>query len=391
MSAAYDVVIIGGGVIGSAIAYFLRLQNPGGRVAVVERDPTYKRASSALSASSIRQQFSTPANIRMSRFGVDFLREVDAHLRVDDPVSVGLVERGYLYLAHAHQAPLLRQNHAVQKAADAEVALMTAGPLAELFPWLNARDLECASLGLSGEGWFDGYALMQAFRRKARALGADYVRGAAVALSVEGGRVASVTLEGQGRLRCGAAVNAAGPWARAVAGMAGVDLPVEARRRCVFVFDARRKLEACPLVIDTSGIWFRPEGEFFIAGTSPPEAEDRDGLPLEVDHSQFDDVLWPALAHRVPAFAAIKVVNAWAGYYEYNSFDQNAVLGPHPEIRNFYFANGFSGHGMQQAPAAGRAIAELILNGRYMTLDLGVFGYQRLLENRPVREHNVIG
>jgi glycine/D-amino acid oxidase-like deaminating enzyme len=200
-----------------------------------------------------------------------------------------------------------------------------------------------------------------------------------------------VTLAGGERIACGTVVNAAGPWARAVAAMAGVPLPVEARRRCVFVFDARRRLEDCPLVIDTSGIWFRPEGEYFICGTSPPEAEDLHELPLEVDHRQFDEVLWPALAARVPAFEAIKQVNAWAGYYEYNTFDQNAVLGPHPEIGNFLFANGFSGHGIQQAPAAGRAIAELIAHGRYTSLDLSIFGYERIAAERPVVEKNVIG
>jgi glycine/D-amino acid oxidase-like deaminating enzyme len=203
--------------------------------------------------------------------------------------------------------------------------------------------------------------------------------------------VTAVTLADGGRLACGTLVNAAGPWARAVAAMAGIALPVEARRRCVFVFDARRRLPDCPLVIDTSGIWFRPEGEYFIGGASPSEAEDTHELPLEVDHAQFDDILWPALAARVPAFEAIKPINAWAGYYEYNTFDQNAVLGPHPEIGNFLFANGFSGHGIQQSPAAGRAAAELIVHGRYTSLDLSIFGYERIAAGKPVVEKNVIG
>ena len=173
--------------------------------------------------------------------------------------------------------------------------------------------------------------------------------------------------------------------------MAGVVLPVEARRRCVFVFNARDPLPDCPLVIDTSGIWFRLEGKSFLCGTSPSPDEDLDGLPLEVDWRQFDDVLWPALAARVPAFESVKPVRAWAGYYEYNVVDQNAIIGPHPQLANLIFANGFSGHGIQQSPAVGRAVSELIAHGQYMTLDLSVFGYERFAAGRPVIERNVIG
>jgi FAD-dependent oxidoreductase domain-containing protein 1 len=393
MPSSTDVAIIGGGAIGSAVAYFL-LSDPAwqGRVTVIERDPSYKRASSALSASSIRQQFSTPENIRMSRFGFAFLSEIGRHLAVDaDPIDIGLKTGGYLYLATPEHEAVLRANHAIQRREHAEIALLAPAELAARFPWLALDGVTLGSFGLKGEGWFDGYGLMQAFRRKARALGADYRAAEAVGIETEGKRVAAVRLSGGERLACGALVNAAGPWARAVAAMAGIALPVEARRRCVFVFDARRRLQACPLVIDTSGIWFRPEGEYFICGASPPEAEDLHELPLEVDHRQFDDILWPALAARVPAFEAIKPVNAWAGYYEYNTFDQNAVLGRHPELGNFLFANGFSGHGIQQSPAAGRAIAELILHGRYTSLDLSIFAYERIAAGRPVFEKNVIG
>ncbi len=396
MERTYDVAIIGGGVVGSAIAYFLR-RDPGfggrfgGRVAVIERDPTYRQASSALSASSIRQQFSTRENILMSQFGFAFLREVEGHLAVDGPVDVGLRQTGYLYLATAAQAEILRENNAVQRAAGADIALLDPAQLAARFPWLDVADVALGSLGLSGEGWFDGYGLMQAFRRKARALGADYIADEAVGFDRDGGRIASVRLASGERLTCGTVVNAAGPWAGIVARRAGLDLPVEARRRTVFVFDARRRLAGCPLVIDTSGIWFRPEGEMFIGGASPPADQDRDGLPLDPDHAQFEEILWPALAARVPDFAAIKPVNAWAGYYEYNTFDQNAVLGPHPETANFLFANGFSGHGIQHSPAVGRAIAELIVHGGYRSLDLSLFGYGRIAAGRPVIERNVIG
>jgi glycine/D-amino acid oxidase-like deaminating enzyme len=345
-----------------------------------------------LSASSIRQQFSTPENIRMSRFGWSFLAEADRHLAVDGtPAAVGLHEAGYLYLAGPDGEATLRANHAVQRAEGAEVILLDPADIKTRFPWLAVDGIVLGSLGLHGEGWFDGYALLQAFRRKARALGVEYLTGEVVALQVAGQRIEAATLADGSELACGALVNAAGPWACRVAAMAGVPLPVEARRRCVFVFDARRTLPDCPLVIEPSGDWFRPEGDQFICGTHPPDDEDVADLPLEVDRRQFEDMLWPALAARVPTFEAVKVTNAWAGYYELNTFDHNAILGPHPEIANLLFANGFSGHGIQQSPAVGRAVAELIAHGRYVSLDLSIFGYERIAAGRRVLEKNVIG
>ncbi len=396
MGTSAGVAIIGGGAIGSSIAFFLA-SDPAfdGQVTVIERDPTYRQASSALSASSIRQQFSTPENIRMSRFGFAFLAEVGQHLAVEgeDPavVDVGLRERGYLYLAAPGREDALREVHDIQVAEGADIALLSPPELTGRFPWLGVDGVGLGSLGLHGEGWFDGYGLVQAFRRRARSLGVEYVAAEAAGVRVAGGRVTGVELGDGTVISCGALVDAAGPWAREVAAMAGIDLPVEARRRSIFMFDARRRLEACPLVIDTTGVWFRPEGEGFIAGASPAEADDLPALPLEVDGRQFEDVIWPALAARVPAFEAIRLTRAWAGYYEVNTFDHNALLGPAPGLANLYFANGFSGHGIQQAPAVGRAIAELIVHGRYLSLDLSIFGFERIAAGRPVIEKNVIG
>ena len=386
---AFDVVIVGGGAMGCAVAAFL-LDDPAfdGRVAVVERDPTYREASSALSASSIRQQFSTPENIRMSRFGFEFLRGLAAG---PDPVDVGIVERGYLYLAPTGGAATLQDLHATQEAEGAQVALLAPADLSARFPWLSLDGIEAGALGLAGEGWFDGFGLLQGLRRQAATRGAEFIRDEVVGLARGRSGIAAVVLASGRTLACGTVVNAAGPWARNIASMAGVELPVEARRRCVFVFNVREPLPGCPLVIDTSGIWFRPEGEAYLCGTSPPEAEDHDGLPLDVDWRQFEDLLWPALAARVPAFDAIKPVRAWAGYYEYNVVDQNAIIGRHPELTNLIFANGFSGHGIQHAPAVGRAVTELIAHGRFTTIDLSVFGYERFAAGRPVIERNVIG
>jgi glycine/D-amino acid oxidase-like deaminating enzyme len=387
-----DVAIVGGGVIGSAIAWFLAADPAfDGRIVVIERDPTYRYASSARSASSIRQQFSTPENIRMSQFGFTFLREIERHLALEGDADsgtpdIGLTERGYLYLAAAPHVAPMRENHAAQVAAGVDVALLEPRELAASFPWLSVDGVALGSLGRHGEGWFDGYALMIAFRRAARHLGVEYRAGEATGIAIRRGRVEGVVLSDGTSLACGSLVDAAGPWAADVAALAGVTLPVEARRRTVFVFDLRGDLPGCPLVIDTSGAWFRPDGGAFIGSIAPDPDDDLPGLPLEVDRSAFEKRLWPALAARVPAFDAIRLTSAWAGYYEMNTFDHNAILGAHPE-----FANGFSGHGIQQAPAVGRAIAELIAHGRYVSLDLSVFGYERIAAGRRVEERNVIG
>jgi sarcosine oxidase len=214
------------------------------------------------------------------------------------------------------------------------------------------------------------------------------------AIDVAGGRIAAVRLASATRIACGALVNAAGPWAGALAALAGVALPVEPRKRYVYVVDCRESSEAlrrAPLTVDPSGVWFRPEGRFFLCGKSPEEAQEPAPVDLEVvDHAFFEAEVWPRLAARVPAFESLKVVNAWAGFYDYNTLDQNAVIGAHPDIGNLYFANGFSGHGAQQAAGAGRAVAELFVHGAFRSIDLTRLGYARIARRDPLRERNVI-
>ncbi|GGC95482.1 NAD(P)/FAD-dependent oxidoreductase [Undibacterium terreum] len=384
-----QVIIVGGGVIGSAIAYFLAVHPRfKGSITVIERDASYAQASSALSASSIRQQFSTPVNIAMSQFGISFLRELPQHLGVDGQVpDLGLSEQGYLYLATVSGQQVLRDNHAIQRQHGVDAALLEPHALQARFPWLDTADLALASLGLSGEGWFDGYGLLMAFRHKARSLGVRYISAHAATFIHSGNRVQGIRLEDGSELRCDWAVNAAGAWARPLLADTGFDMPVHGRRRCVFVFSSPAQTPACPLVIDPSGLWFRPEGAYWICGMPP--AQDDDDVALDVDYREFDQA-WPLLAQRVPGFDALRLQRAWAGYYEYNSFDQNAILGPHPLLPNLLLANGFSGHGLQHSPAVGRGLAEWIADGSYASLDLSPLSVQRLLDGRPLLERNII-
>jgi glycine/D-amino acid oxidase-like deaminating enzyme len=397
MSESFDVVIAGGAVMGSSVAYHL-LADPAfrGRVLVVEKDPTYQRSASALSAASIRQQFSSPVNIRISLYGVAFLRDIGEHLAVDgERPQIGLTEAGYLYLAGEAGAPVLAENQALQQAEGADILLLDRAGLAARFPWLRTDDLACGTWGRSGEGWFDGWGLLQAFRRKARSLGAEYRAGEVADVERAGGRIVAVRLKDGARVACGALVNCAGAGGRALAARAGVDIPVFAKRRYVFSFTCRERLENHPLLIDTTGVWTRPEGEGFIGGVSPSAEEDPDWdqddpSSQEVDWSYFEERVWLALAHRAPAFEAIRPGRAWAGPYDMCLLDHNAIVGPAGGLANFYLCNGFSGHGLQQSPAIGRGLAELIVHGRYVTLDLSDLGYERVASKRPLLERNVI-
>ncbi|MGH2358212.1 MAG: NAD(P)/FAD-dependent oxidoreductase [Candidatus Limnocylindria bacterium] len=388
-----EVVIVGGAIVGSAVATFLAMRPDfHGRVVVVERDPTYRTSSTALSAASIRLQFSTPLNIEISRFGVELIKHLDRYLAVDGEVpDIDFVEGGYLFLATDAGLPTLEHNHALARSLELPVALLAPAELRARFPWLHTDDLAGGTLGIADEGWFDAYALLSAFRHKARSLGVEYRGGEVVALDRAGGQLRGVRLADGGGIGAEWVVNAAGPRAAEVAAMAGVELPVRPRKRFVYHFDSRTRVDGAPLVIDPSGVYFRPEGPAYIGGYSPRSGEpDPDTLDLDVDRSRFDEVVWPALAHRVPAFEALRLLDAWAGHYEVNTLDHNAIVGPHPEIPNLMFANGFSGHGLQQAPAVGRGLAEWIATGGYESLDLSPFGYERIARNQPIRELNVV-
>ncbi|MBN8629806.1 MAG: FAD-binding oxidoreductase [Rhodobacterales bacterium] len=402
MKPSYDVVIVGGAVIGSAVAYFL-MANPdfGGSVLVVERDPTYRFASTSLSSSAIRVQFSNPVNVKISQFGSAFIQEFAQTMQVAGEAAPDLNfhQGGYLFLATTdEQVGILRENHAVQRACGADVVLWGQEDLARAFPHLNVDDIALASYGQSGEGWFSNTGLMNGFKAKARALGADYVTDEVVAIAREGNRVTGITLKSGATIAAGHVVNASGPRAALTARMAGLDVPVEPRKRTLFVFDCARSPEGSatvnkgrlPLMIDPSGVFCRPEGRFFLSGAPPEEDPAVDWDDFEPRWEEFEAQIWPALAQRSPGFEAIKVVNQWAGHYDFNTLDHNLIVGLHPEVRNFVFANGYSGHGLQQGPAAGRAVSELITYGAFRTLDLSEVGYERVVEGRPFLEKAVI-
>ena len=398
---SHDVVVCGGGVVGSSVALHLRARRPDLRVTVLERDQTYAAASAPLSAGGIRQQFTTPANVRLSCYGAQFLREGLASLSNQDPREVQdriqFREAGYLTLASESGASSLRENVAIQHAGGADwIDLLDPTQLSREFPWLSVDGVGLGAFGRKNEGYFDPWGLLDALRRGAKALGVQYMSGEASSLQVDAGRVASVALKDGSFLNCGLVVNACG----AHASVLTPSLPIAPRKRCIFAIscpegDLVRPPGNAPLVVDVSGCYFRGDGSSgrYLCGASPPEGFsdpdcDVDALDT-VDHALFEEVIWPALYERVPAFESLRVESSWAGLYEFCTLDQNAVVGWHPDASNLVVAAGFSGHGLQHAPGVGRAVAELIDHGAYESIDLGCLDYGRVARNAPLFEANV--
>ena len=385
-----DIVIIGGAIMGASLAWFLREEGFAGSIALIERDPAFAHAATTLSCASIRQQFSIRENIRLSRFTLGFFRELKE--RFGDDADIAFNEKGYLILASEEGLPVLQANHATQIAEGADVVLEDADTLASRFAWLSPEGIAAGALGRSGEGWFDAHALLALIRKGLKSRDIHFVQDEVTGITRHGGRVDGVTLASGATIAAGTIVNAAGPNAGKVAAMAELALPVEPRKRSVFVFEASEIFADMPLRVDPSGIYVRPEGRTYITGGAEPRDTDGPADPSDFspDWHLFEEFIWPVLATRVPAFEALKQTSAWAGHYDYNTLDQNAVIGPHPEVENFIFANGFSGHGLQQAPGVGKALAELIVHGAYRTIDCSVFAYERIAQKRPYRELNVI-
>lgn len=391
----YDLVIIGGAMIGSSAAWWT-LRNPDfrGTVLVVERDPTYQFASTTHTSSCIRQQFGTEVNVRISQFGVHFIKNFRDFMEdADAPERLHLHSFGYLYLADTPAfAETLRANAAMQNRLGAATRILTPGQIAAEWPFYNLDGIIAGSHNPVDEGYFDGGTMFDWFRRRARAMGAEYIQNEVVGLTVANNRVTHVELRSGEKISAGQVINAAGPRANVVAQMAGLSVPVEPRRRFTWVFAAAAPLEKdLPLTIDPTGVHVRTDGRNYMVGC-PPE----DGDPaapfddFRFDHDLWEDKVWPAIATRVPAFERVKVLNQWTGHYAYNTLDQNAIIGPHPDLPNLHFANGFSGHGLQQAAAVGRGLSELVIEGRFVTLDLTDLGMGRIIRGEPLLERAVI-
>ena len=394
---SYDVVIVGGAIMGSSLAWFLSSNEDfDGRILVVEKDPTYEFSSTMATNSCMRQQFSAELNIKISQFAAEFVKNMRSYMGNDPDVPQLTIHNfGYMYLADNHNfADTLKDNQKIQIANGAKTKLMTPEDIKRDYPFYNVDDIVLGSLNTHDEGYWEGITVFDWWRKKARAADVHYIQNEVVAMTKDktGEKISSVTLKSGETISCGTVVNASGPRAIETAKMAGIAVPIEPRKRFTYVFSAEQPLDRdLPLTIDPSGVHVRQDGtSLYLAGGhsdyDPAVAYD----DFEMDHDLWIDHIWPVLATRIPQFEAIKIEREWAGHYAYNAFDHNAVLGPHTEIKNFIFLNGFSGHGLQQSPAMGRGTAEFITYGTYKTLDLSPFHYERIPNNTPIIEKAVI-
>ncbi len=391
----YDVVIIGGAMIGSAVAWSLISNSDfSGTVCVIEKDSTYEFASTSRSNSCIRQQYSNELNVKISQYGAEFIKNFKNFIRDEDAPNITFQDFGYMYFAGSKSAKeVLKQNQVMQRSLGAKTRIMSPSEILSEYPFYNVSDILCGSHNTHEEGYFDGATIFSWWLRKSKELGVLFLSDEVNEIDYDRGTnlVGGVRLASGKKINCGLLVNAAGPRASEISKKIGVHLPIEPRQRYSFVFDAEKPIDRpLPLTIDPSGVHVRSDGDYYVAGC-PPDCDTMVGFDdFEMDYSIWETKIWPVLAHRIPQFDALKVINSWVGHYAYNVFDQNAVLGPHPEIKNFIFANGFSGHGLQQSPAVGRGISERIIYGGYRSLDLSSLNFNRIIENKPFLERAII-
>ncbi|MCC7427849.1 MAG: FAD-binding oxidoreductase [Alphaproteobacteria bacterium] len=394
----YDVVICGGGIMGSSIAYWLGARGLGDRAAVIEPDATYEFASAPRSAGGVRVLFSLPENIRICLFGRDFYAAFNATMAVGgEQPEINFKRQGYLFIAPETGADAIVANWKTQTAEGAkEVQLLDGAALKRIFPSLNCDDITAAAYSPL-DGWVDPYAAIQGMRRKSRADGVHWIAGRAAAIEQEHGRASGVRLASGERIAAERVVVAAGAWSPTLCDTVGLNTPVEPMKRYAHYLESQTETEPLPLIKDPFHLGFRPEGRGWYAGV--PNYDQQAGIDFEVDHGWFESAVWPKIAHRVPALEAVKLKRSWAGLYEQNRLDGNGIIGAWGEggpngygrgLSNLFLCFGFSGHGVMQAPAAGRAIAELLVDGRFTTLDLANLGWRRCAEGRPYAERGIV-
>jgi glycine/D-amino acid oxidase-like deaminating enzyme len=390
----YDVIIIGGAMMGSSTAWFLA-SNPDftGSILVIERDLSYEHAATSHTNSCIRMQFSSSLNVQISQFGAQFYKNLRENMGGDPRVPMLKIHNfGYMYLADTQKfAHVLRENQQVQVNAGAETRILSPAQIKAEYPFYHTDDLILGSINTKDEGYFDGITMFDWFKKSARERGVFYSQNEVVSLTKNKGKIESVTLKTGEVIACGQLVNASGTRGAKTAKMAGIDIPIEPRKRYTYVFQAEKPLEKdLPLTIDPSGVHVRQDGANYMAGGHAYDDPAVDFMDFEMDHSLWQNHIWEKIAHRIPQFEAIKVMREWVGHYDYNVLDQNAIVGAHPEVTNFLFLNGFSGHGLQQSPAMGRGIAEWITYGGYRTLDLSPLGFARIASGQAFVERAII-
>lgn len=383
-----DIIIIGGGVIGSSIAYNLLNDGFEGEITIFEKDHLYEYASTPRSAGGIRQLFTTAINIKISRYSLHKYLTFPEDMTVNgEKAEIDFRQHGYLFLASTKNNTSLIKQAKLQQSLGVPSQILSKNELLNIIPELNIDDLH-GGLYCHEDGYLDPYSVMQGYARKAKSLGANYVYEEVKTITTNKGKVTGIqTIDGQ-NFNAPIVINCAGPWAPKLSEKINLPIPVVPLKRQIIQFDTEQRLEKqLPLTIDPSGVYFRHEGESIISGYSE---QVKPSIEFTWRRSFFEETLWPVLAHRVKNFERAKVSSGWAGIYSHNTIDQNAIIGGHPNMSGYYLACGFSGHGMQQAPAVGKGLAELIMYGKYKTIDLHPLRFERFAQNDLVIEEAIV-
>ncbi|MEM7207553.1 MAG: FAD-binding oxidoreductase [Pseudomonadota bacterium] len=384
-----DVAIIGGGAMGASAAYFLKSLSPGLSVTVIERDPAYELASTPRASGGVRRLFSLPVNIELSNYSIPFFEEFPEIMAVgDSPAQIGFKKEGYIFIVPPGGINVLKENYETQQRLGCNVIWLEPEEIKYRYPSMYVDDIGAAVLS-PDDGWLDPYSLLMGFRKKAQSLGVEFLSEEVVGMKRNGAQVTSLKCRSGVTVDSEHYINAAGAWAGNICELLGFSAPITPMRRYEHYFECQEAIEPLPYLKDPERLAFRPEGNGYSGGV--PTLDEPRGFNFEPDHDYFENVVWPALAHRFPQFEQTKCKATLPGLYDQNDFDGNAIIGPGADgLGNFYMLAGFSGHGLMHAPGCGRALAELILNGRYETIDLNRLGWQRLLDDAPLPERGII-
>ena len=384
-----DIVIVGGGIIGSSIACHLVTAGNAGDVVVIERDPSYEHAATPRSNGGIRRLFSNRQNIEMASYGLTFYCDFAKSMAVaGEEAPIDFRRQGYLFISDRGGHDQMPRNFDTQLSMGVEAERLNAAEVKDRFPSLEVGDIELAVLS-SQDAWIDPHAALLGFRRKARALGVTYLEAEVESLVREGSKIVAASCVGGQRVHGDIFVNACGAWCAPLAASVGIEIPVEPMSRESYYFRCEATLEELPFLKTESDLAIRPEGAGYVGGV--PNWAEAPGWNFDVSAEYFDEVVWPMLAQRVPAMEKLRLEGSWRGHYARSALDYSPFLGPvGDELPNLILANGFSGHGIMHAPATGRGMSEIILHGEYRSIDLSCFSYQRFRENRPFKEQGIV-
>ena len=380
-----DIAIIGGGIVGSSIAY--HLVAAGCRnVLVIERETAQGKGSTGKSMGGVRAQFSTPVNIQMSLYSIPFYAGFEE--RLGYPCDYR--PQGYLFCATSEKhIAYLRANYEKQVAMGLKnVRLISGDEIRSQFPQLRGDDIVGGSF-CSTDGFVDPYSVMIGFMTWASEHGATLWKNATVTGISKMGNAFEITTT-RDSISAASVVNCAGAWSAGIATMLGIDLPVQPLRRMLVPtepFDAFP--HTAPMIIDMStGFHFRPESRGFLLAWNDPE--ETPGYKMDFEPSFIEKILTRA-ADRVPVFenVAVNPKRAWAGLYEMTP-DHHPILGESPDVPGFFFANGFSGHGVMHSPATGKILSDLILTGNTGLIDASLLNFSRFADGRTIHETAVL-